>query len=64
MEENDVGDRTLNYKDAYISVVAPDLHVYAQLKDEQGALDDMQETLRKELSSTPPISGNKPLSKG
>lgn len=64
--EDDVKERTFNYKNVIITVIAPDLHIYAQHIDQKPAFNETVDKLRQEFSSNPPAccSKDKPPVKG
>lgn len=64
--EDDVKERTFNYKDIVVTVVAPDLHIYAHHVDEKKAYTEIGDKLRQEFSSNAPAccSKDKPPVKG
>lgn len=57
--EDDVKERTFNYKDIIVTVVAPDLHVYAHHVEEKKAYTEIGDKLRQEFSSNSPACCSK-----
>ncbi len=55
VNEEDVVERTLNYKDCTISVVSPTLNIFVIHADQKAALKEMEDKLRADLAAIPPV---------
>lgn len=56
----------MNYKDVTVTLVSPELHIFVLHSDQKGTLEELQDKLRADFASNPPVvySKEKPPLKG
>lgn len=56
----------MNYKDVTLTIVSPELHIFVLHSDQKGTLEELEDKLRGDLTSNPPVvySKERPPLKG
>lgn len=57
--DDDVPDRKVEYKDVSVTIVSPELHIFVHHADERKSLQELEDKLRQEFTSNPPVTFSK-----